>query len=250
RDRVLLAHVESEHPAIALDALAAAAVPLMAKEPSAALTDAIVDLADADQPTPRRYAALEALNRVRPNRRADSVLVAFERTLAAPEPHLVSLALLALGESGRSLEQSSAVNRDALAARVLELAHHSDPGVRGRALFVLAELPWLVAPKLRVEAARDHLDDRHPFVRAQAAALSARCDQPMAIHWLVGLFGDLEPARYELTGWTQLDGKPGTLVHLLPGRSRVADAALFAAQSLAQGVSHATPLRLTLGGRA
>lgn len=249
-ERVLAKHVASETPAIALAALEAAAVPLMAKEPGAALTNAIVDLADADQPTARRYAALEALNRLRPNRRGDAVLAAFDRALAANEPHLVSLALLALATSGPALEATSAVNRDALAARVLELGRHADPGVRGHALFVLAELAWLLEPRARLEAARDHRDDRHPLVRAHASALAARCDQPMAIHWLIGLVADLEPARYALTGWTQLDGTPGTLVHTLPGRSRVADAALFALQSLAQRVEGARPLRLTLGGRA
>jgi hypothetical protein len=46
-----------------------------------------------------------------------------------------------------------------------------------------------------------------------------------------------------------LDGSPGNLLHVVPGRKRVAEAALLAIQALSQDVPGLNPLVLTLGGR-
>lgn len=245
-ERVLLKHARSTRPSIALAALSAARIPLMTDEPGAIITDGLVDMAEATADSGRRHAALEALNLIRPNRRNAQVLGAFEAALSADSAHLISLALLALAQSGPSLGGDA--ERESLKIRVIELSNHDDPGVRGRALLVLSEIEDLVDPLMRVRTARAHLDDRHPYVRAQAADLVARCRDVAAIHRLIAHVTDLAPARYELQGWRQLDGTPGTLLHSLPGRKRVADAALFAIQSLSTELQGLAPLTLTLGG--
>jgi hypothetical protein len=246
-ERVLVKHVKSERPTTVSAALTAARIALMAEQPREGVTSAIAELAGPESPAPRRYAALEALNQLRPDRRAAHVFAAFERALDASEPHLVSAALVALSQSGPSLEPLLEPTRARLAKRVEALLGHYDPGVRGSALLVLSELPSLVDPSVRFAAAKHALADRHAYVRARAADLLARCREPGAIHLLIEHVGDLTLARYELRGWQELDGSPGTLVHELPGRKRMAEAALFALLSLSQPLDGTSPLTLRLG---
>jgi hypothetical protein len=246
-ERVLVKHVKSERPATAIAALAAARIVLMAEQPRDGVTSAISELAAPQSPPPRRYAALEALNQLRPDRRAAHVLVAFERALDASEPHLVSMALLAFSQSGPSLESLPEPARARLAKRVAALIGHYDPGVRGGALLAMAELPSLIDHGVRIAAGERALADRDAYVRARGADLLARCREPAAIHLLIEHIGDLTLARYELSGWSRLDGSPGTLVHELAGRKRVAEAALVAIRSLSESLDGASPLRLKLG---
>jgi hypothetical protein len=246
-ERVLVKHVKSERPATAIAALAAARIVLMAEQPRDGVTSAISELAAPQSPPPRRYAALEALNQLRPDRRAAHVLVAFERALDASEPHLVSMALLAFSQSGPSLESLPEPARARLAKRVATLLAHYDPGVRGGALLAMAELPWLSDHGVRIAAGERALADRDAYVRARGADLLARCREPAAIHLLIEHTSDLTLARYELRGWSRFDGSPGTLVHELAGRKRVAEAALVAIRSLSESLDGASPLRLKLG---
>ena len=246
-ERVLVKHVHAERPTTALAALTAARIALMAEQPREGVTRAIAELAAPEKPAARRYAALDALNLLRPDRRDAHVLTAFERALDAKEPHLVSLALLAVSQSGPSLALAPEANRARFAERVVALLGHYDPGVRGRALFALAEVASLTAASTRFGAGKRGLADREPYVRAQSADLLARCRESAALHLLIEHVADLTPARYELRGWTQLDGKPGLLVHELPGRKRVAEAALFAMQSLSESLDGSPALTLQLG---
>jgi hypothetical protein len=248
-DRVLIRHVHASQPSVAAAALEAARLPLMTEQPSEALTSSIVELAKPERDPARRQAALVALNLIRPDRRAPHVLASFEQALAAREPQIVSAGLLALSQSGSSLLVMPEPTRARVAARVLELAAALDPGVRGRSLAVFAELDWLASLAARYELGARRLRDAHPYVRAQAADLLLRCREPAAIHALIALVGDLAEARYELTGFAELDGSPGTLVHVVPGRRRVAEAALLSIVPLSQSVPRLTPLFLTLGGR-
>ncbi|HEY8944877.1 MAG TPA: hypothetical protein VIM73_11475 [Polyangiaceae bacterium] len=247
-DRVLLKHIGSRSSAVAAAAFRAARIPLMTERPSDELTQGIVEQAAPDKPAARRHAALEALDLIRPDRRSAPVLRAFEQALGTSEPHLLSLALRALSQSGASLAAFSENERAGLAARVLELAEHFDPGVAGRALEVLAELEFLFPSEVRSTKAREGLRHVHAYVIARAADLTARCGRPSAIHALMAHTSDLRPARYELAGWTALEGGPGNLVHVVPGRPRVADAALYAIVTLSQGLTGIAPLSLTLGG--
>jgi hypothetical protein len=58
----------------------------------------------------------------------------------------------------------------------------------------------------------------------------------------------LRPARYELPR-EGLGGRSKALVHELPGRKRVAEAALFAIQSLSEALEDVERLTLTLRDR-
>lgn len=248
-ERMLLKHLASNDDGVAAAALSAARLPLMMAAPSEQVVKAVTDSASAEKSAPRRAAALEALGLLRPDRRDAGVLSAFEQALSANEPYVLSLALLVLSQSGPALDALPDDARARIATRVLELGAHADPGVRGRALGVLSELERLVAAEPRYAAGQGHLGDPDPYVRAQAADLLLRCREPMAVHTLIELTSDMAAARYELGGWTALDGSPGVLVHVVPGRQRVAEAALFAIQALSQDVAGVNPLLLTLGGR-
>lgn len=245
-ERLLVEHVGSPRAAKAVAALRAARVSLMGPEPSSAVASAITATAKADRPAARRYAALEALNLIRPNRRSSEVLAAFQGALDADEPALVSLALLALSQSGPAVEALPDEAMTSLTDDVLELLRHYDPGVRGRALALLAEIPALLAIPRRFEAAERALLDRDPYVRAQAADVLARCREPAAIHRLIQHVGDLALARYELGGFARLDG-PTTVAHEVPGRKRVAEAALFAIASLSEMLDGSSRFLVSLG---
>jgi hypothetical protein len=248
-ERVLLKHLASNDEGVVAAALSAARLPLMMAAPSQQVVKAVSDSTSAAKSAPRRAAALEALGLLRPDRRDAGVLSAFEQALSASEPYVLSLGLLVLSQSGPALDALPEEARARIAARVLELGAHADPGVRGRSLEVLSELERLVAAEPRLAAGQSHLADSDPYVRARATDLLLHCREPMAIHWLIEHTSDMAPARYELDGWTALDGNPGVLLHVVPGRQRVAEAALFAIQSLSQDVVGVNPLLLTLGGR-
>jgi hypothetical protein len=237
-DRVLLKHLRSSRSGAASAAFRAARIPLMTEQPGAELISGLAELARTAE-APRRLAALEALDLIRPDNRGPEVLETFESALSAREAELVSTALFALAQSEPSLrlEREQAPRR--LGSRLLALTGHSDPGVRGRALAALAELDGIAEAEAKSTQAAKLLADGHPYVRAQAADALARLGATWAIHRLIELVEDVSPAFYELTGWTALDGHAGRLVHELPGRKRVAEAALYAIQSLGASTEQA-----------
>ncbi|MFZ5889872.1 MAG: hypothetical protein ACOY0T_02300 [Myxococcota bacterium] len=245
-DRVIIKRLHAPQPSVVAAAVAAARIPLMTAKPSDAVANAVVDMASTEGSSARRQAALEALNLIRPDRRSPSVLSAFEQALSANEPQLLSVALFAIAQSGASLATLPQVNRANLARRVLELKDHADPGVRGRALGVLADVEWLVPSDARYASGERALGDAHAYVRGMAADLLFRCAEPMGIHALVRLSADLEPARYELRDFTELDGRPGVLQHSVLGRPRVAEAALLAMLALSENLADVERLNLSL----
>lgn len=251
-DRVLVKHLRSADPAIASSAFRAARIPLMSDAPGAELVGALLEMAREGEAPPRRQAALEALDLLRPTGRSAEVLAAFEAALSAAEAHIVSTALFALAQSGPSFAAHPERRADALGPKVTALTAHPDPGVRGRALSLLAELDWLSSAGARFEKARALLKDGHPHVRAQAAAVLGRLGEVAAVHSLIEAVSDLAPAHYDLSGWRTLDGRPGNIAHVLPGRRRVADAALHALGVLSarSGDEPAAfePLRVAVGG--
>lgn len=262
-DRALVKHLRSERADIASAAFEATRIPLMSEQPGSELISNLVKLAGPSEPAPRRHAALEALNLLRPDKRSSGVLECFELALSAEQPHSVSAALFALAQSGASFEAIGAQRSKTLGRTVFSLAKHVDPGVRGRAFALLRELEWLVEPARRYTKAKELLEDPHAYVRAEAVAVVAHARRAPAIHRLMVLVDDLSIAEYELIGWTALDGTPGRLSHRLSGRKRVAEAALYAIRSLSSDpetssdVDAGTPsdaqpwsaLSLTLGGR-
>lgn len=248
-ERAIQRHLTAEDGAVVRAALAATRVPLMTEGASPELASAIASTVTPEQTPARRTLALEALNLLRPDRRGAPVLAAIRQSLAAPEPEVVSQALFALSQSGPSLAALSEAERAELAQRVQQLTLHHNPAVRGRALFALSELPDLVTPALRLEAAVKHLGDPLPYVRAEAANLAGRCRDPRAIHALVTHVSDLALARYELA-FVDIDGRPVVAEHAVPGRKRVAEAALFAILGLSREAPVSKSLELTLRGSA
>lgn len=239
--RVLAKHLRSGQPAIALAAFEATRIPLMTDRPRPELCALLAEMSGPAEPPARRYAALEALNLIRPDQRNPEVLAAFQAALSATEPHLVSTALYALAQSGPSFQVVGA--SQTLGPSVVALTTHADAGVRGRALALLMELQGVAEPPWIAAKARQMLDDAQPFVRAQAAAVLEQLREPSAIHALMAHVDDLGVARHVLEGWLSLDGSAGQLTHGLPGRRRVAESALFAIRSLsaAEAASSAGP---------
>jgi hypothetical protein len=246
-EHALLRHVRSDSGVITRAALAAARVPLMTEAPGAELVSAIAEAAGPTQAPARRTLALETLNLIRPDRRGAEVLSVMEQALSAPQPEVVSQALFGLASSGPSLVTLSQANRAELAKRVSELVGHANPGIRGRALFVLAQIGDLVAADVRLATALQTLHDREPYVRAEAANLAGRCRAPRAIHALMAHVGDLAAARYDLR-FLDIEGRSSTAEHHLPGRPRVAEAALFSILALSRELPVPRQLELTLGG--
>jgi hypothetical protein len=248
-EAALVRHFRAEDGAVARAAFAAARVPLMSEPPSAELASAVAGTIAPDEPAARRVLALDALNLIRPDRRSPPVLAAIQRSLAAPEPEVVSQALFALAHSGPSLPALSDASRAELGVRVLELARHSNGAVRGRALFVLAELAELVAAEVRLRAAIAHLDDPEPYVRAEAASLAGKTRAPGAIHALMARVEDLAVARFDLA-YVDVEGARSIAEHRVPGREHVAEAALFSILALSRLLPGAPSLELTLGTSA
>jgi hypothetical protein len=245
-EAALVRHLRSEDGAVARAAFSAARVPLMTETPSAEVATAVAGTIAPEQPAARRVLALDALNLIRPDRRAPPVLAALQRALTASEPEVISRALLALAGSGPSLATLSEASRAELAERVLELARHSNGAVRGRALLVLAELAELVAAEARLGAALAYLDDPEPYVRAEAASLVGKIGAPRAIHALMARVDDLAAARFDLT-YVDVEGARSVAEHRVPGRERVAEAALFSILALSRLLAGAARLELTLG---
>lgn len=242
-ERVLVKHLASEDDAIRKAALATSRISLLTEEPQEGVVESLVALTGKDEPSSRRIAGLEALNFLRPDRRGGNVLHAFEAALTAEEPAIVSQGLLALSQSGASLENAPETTRATLSERIFALLGHGNPGVRGRALLVLAELPFLAEEKQRFDAGKRALLDRDPYVCAQAADLLSRVGKAAAIHSLIELVMDLRAARYELRYGA------GVVLHEVPGRRTVAEAVLFAVKRLGEAQSGLEPLVLTMRDR-
>jgi|GEM_PF-6656803 len=238
-DREVLRALDSEQPAVVARALAAARVPMVAGRPGQELVAAVLRLAAEDQSPARRQAALQALGSLRPSQRSPAWLERFEAALRAPQPEVVATALEVLLASPRAWQERAALRARWL-PRVTGLVGHPDPGIRGRALGLLGSLDGAAARPL----ARAALRDPHPFVRAVGCDVLGQTDEAAYIHELMPLGEDRAEARYDLVGWSRRDGQPGSVPHAGPGRRRVAEAARFAVETLADGA-----IRLPFGGR-
>jgi hypothetical protein len=248
-EKVLLQQTQSPSPQVASLAFQALRIPVMTENPRPELVAALCEVFKSSAQAPRRLAALDTLNLLRPDRRSAAVLATFGAALQAPEPYLVSTGLLGLVDSRAALGLASAEFKSELGRKVIELTGHADPGVRGRALHLLAQVEGLV-PEAEVAAKGEQLvGDANGYVRGEAAEATGRARQARYIARLVSLTRDMAPTQYELTGWQRLDGSPGTLMHATPGRRRVAEAALFALRELSRGLGSELPrLELVVDG--
>jgi hypothetical protein len=167
-------------------------------------------MSEPEHDAARRFAALEALNLLPPDRRLPEVLAGLEAALDAREPQLLCSALFALQHSGPSF--SSAGKPATLEGRVAALTAHDDPAVRGRAFGLLSALAWLSEPAAKRRSLETALRDAHPFVRAVAAEALGQAGSFEAVPALLLVTEDTAAARYELGGFTTLEGSPGSLV--------------------------------------
>lgn len=251
--RVLVHHMSSPDPKNAELAFSAARIPLMTETPPTELVEALAGIINSDLEFVRRYRALETLNLLRPSHRIETARAALSRSLERSEPALVSLALFALAESKESLSEARDAELIELAQRVKPLLSHGDPGVRGRALQLLTEIPSLMERSELESRAITALSDGHGYVRGQALDALAASENPNLIRSFLPLTRDMAEARYDIEAGTDLKGEPLLLPHDIPGRRRVAEAALFALRSVrARAVQNGTlpgepELMLTLG---
>lgn len=231
-ERVLLKHIVSTDPARAQAAFRAARIPLMTEQAGGELQSELVRISGAESNPGLRWAALEALNLLPPDRRSPAVLRSF-LDAALEEPGIALAALLALSASDRALRAAPEL-REAALARVQALATAEDPGVRGTALQVLVALDPAALSEVSTMA-RAALADPHPYVRAQGAwALGTqRVGEAGDIHLLMPLVDDLAEARVVVRGPRGLDGKELETPRKVRGGQSVAEVALLAVKSLA-----------------
>jgi hypothetical protein len=227
-EKILLKEAQSPTPEVANLAFQALRIPIMTESPRPELIVSLCELFGIFNQAPHKLAALEALNLLRPDQRPDRVLTTFRATLVAPEHYLVSTGLLAFGESLASLGAAPAEFKNLLGQTALALTGHADPGVRGRALHLLAHVEGLAPAGEVMAKSEELLADLNGYVRAEAAEALGRFAEVASIRKLVPLTRDLTSTQYELTGFLRLDGTSGSLVHMTLGRPRVAVVALFA----------------------
>ncbi len=223
--KVVIKHLDSKDDKLVARALRAARTGMSGKEGNSELVKKVVSLADRYKSGAGRYALIDALRVVGFDLRNDELMAVFESSLQDEQPYVLSYALQALYRATRSIK-----NKDAVKARALELAKHADPGVRGRALELLGSISRNDEAVRNVVLAA--LSDEHPYVRSEAAESTARLRYQPAIHLLMKLVDQKERNRYEIKGWTTLDGKPGRLHHDGSAWSYVQDAAINAIRSL------------------
>jgi HEAT repeats len=246
-ETVLAEHLTSKDHEVSRLAWAALQAPLMLPEPRATLPVILAALAAAPHPPEIRLRAVLALDLLRPNRRTESTLRAFESALHDPDTHVscASLAALEHSELALKVRGDDELTR-AIRASLRTLTTHADPAVRGTALQTLRTIPG-AHPSEADPAALALTDDPDPYVRAQAmASLGQGPATPAAIARLLGHARDLGVAELQRPG-----PAPDLEMHLqVPGRRTVAEAALFSLAKLSESVESAERprLRLPIGG--
>jgi hypothetical protein len=225
---VVKLQLASADPKIASRALLAARTAVAGTEGDKELIASLIALAPKYKTGAGRYALIDTLRVVSVQNRSPALMQIFSESLDASEPFVASYALQALYRSTRSIEDMAAVK-----AKALKLAKHADPGVRGRALELLGSIGRGDSEVLALVDAG--LKDADPYVRSEACEAAARLHYRSALHEIIKLVDDKANNRYDLRGWTALDGKPGRLHHDGSPWSFVYDAAMNAVRSLSAG---------------
>ncbi len=242
--RVSIHHSRCDHGAVAQIAIRTLATAISGSEPDQAALARAVEIAN-DHPSPAgRSAGIDALGRMRSFDGLPEAAAAFLKAMDADEAYLVSNALFRV-----NLRANSAPNRDALRSRAIERIAHDDPGVRGRAVQLLATLSSR-DPEMTQEAAAlivPRLKDDHPFVQSCACTALAYMDYQPGMHAMVEMVDDMTRNTYDITGWQQLDGSPGRLHHDGSAWSRTADAAISAMRGMSRRIGE--PFEVTIRPR-
>ncbi len=226
---VVAAHLNSDNDQVLSNAIRASRSVLRDEEVGYdAVLPRLLEMATGPRPEVA-YEVVEILTAVHDGAENEEVIAAYVEVLNDSEPHIMSRALFRLRHISR-VEDAA----DELWDPVLAATEHDDPGVRGRAIELLARLPgWgfsIDEERAQVvgERAVEMFEDENPFVRSRAAGATASVDYVEAVPHLLELIDDHQRNTYDLEGWTQLDGRSGRLHHDGSAWSRVSDAALRA----------------------
>lgn len=190
--------------------------------PSAAVVGALVEIAQYHENLTARYLALAALSEL--SSPTGPVQAAFLRALDEP-----SLPFVALSLDAMAFLSVKFVDRAAVMTRLTTLLGSPDAGVRGQAAEVMTQMGRDDADRKElVKLLLPLLDDPHPYPRAAAAyAMGVMRHMPAAAK-LVAMFDDLEPARFRVEGWANLDGSASDESLIVNLGDSVASVALMA----------------------
>lgn len=225
---VVAYHLKSKDPRVLQHALGAAALGLHGLGSKTPLLAEVINVGAQPSSSAARFLALNTLRSLAADQHTEATVQLFTTSLEDKEPSVVASALSGL------IQASAAVKTAApIVEKTLPLAKHADPGVRGLAIEVLGKIagdrPDTTATALAA------LSDTHPFVRASACNALGSVGQASAIHALVPLVEDGASSHYELGGWKQLSGKPGTAEFEASPLRTVSDAAQRAVATLSAG---------------
>jgi hypothetical protein len=192
----------SDDPQIEAAAFEAAREGMAAEPADPALLALLVDRAYYHPQPEGRVLALVALDKMSsPTKEVEN---AFHHALHDESPALVTFTLKVLGYSiGWRLPDKPRLER-----RLLELAVHADPGVRGMAAVVLAKhAPYDERERKRLAGLIAPLGaDPHWFVRLCSLAARVQLGDQSVLPALVAMLDDQTKNELRVEDWVQLDG--------------------------------------------
>lgn len=197
---VVAYRLASTDPAIASAAFEAAHDSTKVEPPNAAVVAALVEIAQHHENLAARHLAIDALSEMKSA--TGPVQAAVLRALEEP-----SVAFVALSLEAMTFLFVQFVDRAALMKRLTTLLASPDAGVRGQVVEVLTQMGRDDADRKElVTLLLPLLDDPHPYPRAAAAYAMGVMRHMQAAAKLVAMFDDLEPAKFRIEGWANLDG--------------------------------------------
>jgi hypothetical protein len=210
-----------------LGAALSAARPLLAAKGEPSIESRLLDLAGRLSQGPGRYALLDTLSSIGADRMGPSHIALAQASLQDKAAYVRSRSLRFLEvHSEQILEKDRPALSEAVATCLVDL----DPGVRGRAAVVLASLGRAKAASLRAL-----LKDPIPFVQAQACTALARTGLHEHLQEVLELTTSTAMARYDIRGWTTLEGEPGCESHASSPSGFLGEAAATALALLSHG---------------
>lgn len=214
------AHVDETDRRTLVAVFAAAAASVATVPADHPLVQRLVARAEGADPVVR-YALLEVLDARTWSGEPAVAGVFFGALQGSEAPWLVSEALRRIRPRARGLADPAA-----LRALALVQVNALDPGIRGRAALVLAELGSLSVAER--DLLLSLLDDPHGFTRSAAAEALAIGGYTSAIHALMVRLDDIERNTWDMEPFTRLDGTSVVTHHQGSEYERVDDAYLRA----------------------
>lgn len=216
--KMIAKHLASSDPAVKHWAIQASPSAL-GENPDPEVLAQLVKFMTDGEVEGQRHDAIDVLNGMKDYTKNEAVAEALFKALGDAHPAVVSESLFRLGGRSYGLADQAKF-RD----RAIELVEHKDPGVRGRALRLVATLgrgkEATITP-LFVKA----LKDPHPYVRSEAVSALARIKSLDSIPEMMAMLDDSEKNTYDIS-FNNLLGKTDRVHHDGSAWSRVDDAVL------------------------